>query len=62
MSRGCSVPFHCFIVLLLVTVVVFNMLLLLILFKTARRTGHAGLFNLNQKEKCNRKRSKKLKF
>ena len=62
MSRGCSVPSHCFVVLLLVTVVAFDMLLLLILFKIARRTGCAGLFNLNQKEKYNRKQIKKLKF
>lgn len=42
----------------------FNMLLLLrlILFKKARRIVHAGLFNLNQKEKFNRKQSRNKSF
>ena len=42
----------------------FNMLLplRLILFKKARHIVHAGLFNLNQKEKFNRKQSRNKSF
>ena len=41
------------------TVVAFNILLLLASFKKTRRHIRAGISNLNQKEKCNRKQSQK---
>ena len=44
---------------LLLLLVAFNILLLLASFKKARRHIRAGVSNLNQKEKCNRKRSQK---